>query len=226
MPGRKVPLVAGEIYHVFNRGISHQPTFFDKRDYKRFFDTIVYYRNCTPPMKLSLFLTSSTDNRNKFIEKCQLKADFLVEIICYCLMPNHFHLLLKQLTENGISYFMSNLCNSYTRYLNTRQKRIGPIFQGKFNAVRIENDSQLLHVSRYIHLNPLTSFVVKNETDLENYPYSSFPEYISKKKEGICQKEIVLDQYKSTNAYQKFTLDQADYQKKLERIKHLILEKE
>lgn len=224
MPGRKTPLVSGEIYHVFNRGISLQPTFFDKRDYQRLLNTMSYYQNCNPPMKLSLFLTASQENKEKFMEESRIKADFLVEIICFCFMPNHLHFLLKQIKEGGISRFMSNLANSYTRYLNTRQKRNGPFFQGKFKAVRIETDEQLLHVSRYIHLNPMTSFVVAEETDLANYLYSSFPEYLGKTEKNICQKEIILDQFRTKESYERFVFDQAGYQRKLEVIKHLILE--
>lgn len=224
MPGRKTPLVPGEIYHVFNRGISLQPIFFDKRDYQRFFNAMTYYQNCEPPMKLSLFLTSSQENRKKFIEESRAKEDFLVEIISYCFMPNHLHFLLKQLVENGISTFMSNLINSYTRYLNTKRKRNGPFFQGRFKAVRIETNEQLLHVSRYVHLNPLTSLVVRNVSQLEKYEYSSFPEYFREAGESSCKKGIILDQFKSKEDYQKFVLDQADYQRKLEIIKHLVQE--
>jgi len=224
MAGRKVPLVPGEIYHVFNRGISLQPIFFDRRDYRRLFNAMVYYQNCDPPMKLSLFLTSSQENRKRFIKEIRARGNFLVEIITYCYMLNHLHFLLRQIAEGGISTFMSNLTNSYTRYLNVKGKRNGPFFQGRFKAVRIESNEQLLHVSRYIHLNPLTSLVVGDISELEKYEYSSFPEYLSKAKENCCQKEIILDQFRSMGAYRKFVLDQADYQRKLEIIKHLVQE--
>lgn len=224
MPGRKIPLVSEEIYHVFNRGIASQPIFFDKRDYQRFLNAIVYYRNCVLPMKLSLFLTASVASREKFIQESQKIGNFLVEIICFNLLPTHFHFLLKQITEKGISDFIGNLANSYTRYLNTRQKRVGPFLQGRFKAVRIETNEQLLHVSRYIHLNPLTSFLVKDFNDLVNYSYSSFPEYLRETRAELCQKAIVLDQFRSREAYRKFVFDQADYQRELDVIKHLALE--
>lgn len=224
MAGRKTVLATGEIYHIFNRGIASQPTFFDNRNFQRFLNAMIYYQNHQPPMKLSLFLTSSYEKREKFIQESLLKNDFWVENICYCLIANHFHFLLKQLKESGISHFMSNLTNSYTRYLNTKQKRNGPFFQGRFKAVRIETNEQLLHISRYIHLNPLTSYVVREKTDLENYIYSSFPEYLGKIKREICQKEVVLDQFRIREAYREFVFDQADHQRKLEVIKHLVLE--
>ncbi|PIU36320.1 hypothetical protein COT03_00200 [Candidatus Shapirobacteria bacterium CG07_land_8_20_14_0_80_39_18] len=224
MAGRKTILATGEIYHVFNRGISSQPTFFDNRDYQRFLNAFIFYQNREPPMKLSLFLTSSYENREKFIQESLAKSDFLVDNISYCLMPTHFHFLLKQLEDGGISRFISNLTNSYTRFLNTKQKRVGPFFQGRFKAVRIETNEQLLHVSRYIHLNPFASFLVKNIEDLNSYIYSSFPEYLGKVKRELCQKDMVLGQYKTKELYYKFVLDQAGYQRELELIKHLILE--
>lgn len=220
-----MPLVEGEIYHVFNRGIALQPIFYNKRDYQRLLRTFVYYQNCEPPIKFSRFLLFSREERYRYFKKSREEGNFLVEIICFCFMPNHLHFLLKQLIDGGISKFMSNVTNSYTRYLNTKNKRVGPFFQGKFEAVRVESDAQLLHVSRYIHLNPLTSYVVKDEKQLENYAFSSFPEYLGKTQENICQKEIILEQFKSKEAYKRFVLDQADYQRKLARIKHLVIEK-
>lgn len=166
----------------------------------------------------------------------QLKAKrkFLVEMIAFCLMPNHFHLLLKQVQENGISAFTGNFTNSYTRYFNTKQKRIGPLFQGKFKAVRVETNEQLLHLSRYIHLNPYSSYLIKTLDKLENYPYSSFSEYLYPKKIFNCEKEIIFHDFKDVSSYKrslqvsetykKFILNQADYQRRLQTVKHLALE--
>lgn len=150
--------------------------------------------------------------------------DKLVDIICFCLMPNHFHLLLNQLKDNGISKFMANLQNSFTRYFNTKHERIGHLLQGQFKAVLIEDDNQLLHVSRYIHLNPYSSYVVKDLESLEQYLWSSFPEYLGKVAAEICNKEIILSQFKDKKDYKKFVFDQADYQRRLEEIKHLVIE--
>lgn len=234
MPGRIIPLINDEIYHVFNRGVSFQPTFFDQRDYQRLLSTIIYYQNQKPPMKLSRFLTLSQEERSRIMEEQKKKINFLIDIVCYCFMPNHLHFLLKQKAEKGISKFMGNIANSYARFVNTKQERTGPLFQGRFKAVRIEDNEQLIHVSRYIHLNPLTSYIVKSAGELEDYIYSSFPEYLGKIQNGFCQKEIILTQFKTRDdykqsfqpqsGYKKFVLDQADYQKRLGDIKHLILE--
>lgn len=225
MPGRKIPLVTQEIYHVLNRGVASQPTFLDWRDFNRGLETTLYYQNLHLPFKYSFSLTQAREKRLKMLDGLRRKRKFLVEIIAYCLMPNHFHLLLKQLVDGGISKFLSNLTNSYTRYFNTRYRREGVLFQGKFKAVRIESDEQLWHLSRYIHLNPYSSYAVKTLKDLINYRYSSLPEYLGRVKTKHCQKEIVLAHFRSKASYQKFIFDQANYQRELEKIKHLVMEK-
>lgn len=145
----------------------------------------------------------------------------IVEIVCYALMPNHFHFLLKQVKDCGISEFISKLSNSYTKYFNTKNRRIGPILQGDFKAVYIESNEQLLHVGRYIHLNPLVGFVTKN---IETYKWSSYPEFVKSLDNNICEKAIVLSQFKSRDDYKKFVLDHVDYAQKLEQVKHLLLD--
>ncbi len=225
MPGRDIPLISGEIYHVFNRGVASQPIFLQKRDYQRFLDTVSYYQNINIPLRYSKFLTLSRIERNKMFDELSKKKDFLVENISFCLMPNHFHLLLKQNDKDGISKFVGNLSNSYTRYFNTKNKRSGPLLQGKFKAVRIETDEQLLHVARYIHLNPYTSFIVKNIEALTQYPYSSLGKYLKLHDNKILNKDLIITHFKTFKLFKGFTFNQAEYQKQLGNIKHLILEK-
>jgi putative transposase len=225
MPGRKVPLITNQFYHVLNRGVGSQPIFLNKRDYQRMWESAFYYQNKKPVLSYSHFLRLPTKQRDEFLERLQAQSKFLVEIIALCLLPNHFHLLLKQVKDNGISLFMANLTNSYTRYFNTKNERIGHLFQGKFKAVMIETDEQLLHVSRYIHLNPYSSYLVRNLNKLDIYSYSSLPEYLGISSANFFQKEIILDQFKNISAYKKFVFDQAGYQRSLEQIKHLALER-
>lgn len=224
MPARFTPLVTDQYYHIFNRGVNKQPIFQGVRDYKRAVDILEFY-SLNPKLRFSKFLLLSQEERTNFMDSLRKINDKLVDIICFCLMPNHFHLLFSQKKDNGISKFMANLQNSYTRYFNTKHERVGPLLQGQFKAVLIEDDNQLLHVSRYIHLNPYSSFVVKDLVSLEDYQWSSFPEYLGIADKEICEKKIVLDHFKSTQDYKQFVFDQADYQRKLEKIKHLILEK-
>jgi len=222
MPGREEPLVTGEIYHVFNRGITNQNTFQQSQDYYHFLDTIIYYQKLGVRPRFSYFIRLPISKRNELIY--QKHFCFLVDIICYCLMPNHFHLLLKQVSEDGISKFVSLVTNSYSRYFNTKNRRRGPIFQGKFMNVRVENEQQLVHLSRYIHLNPYSSGVVNNLIDLKNYPYSSFSEYIVPKTINACQKGVVINIFKDQEDYCNFVLDQSDNQRQIEKIKHLVLD--
>lgn len=224
MPGRKVPLVKDHYYHAYNRGVASQPIFFSKYHYERFWETMFYYQNTNPPVSYSFFKGLPKPKRASLLEQFRQKHDFEVEIVCACCMPNHFHFLLKQVTAHGIANFLSKLTNSYTRYFNVSQNRNGPILQGKFKSVLVETNSQLLHVSRYIHLNPYSSSIAKTLKELEKYPYSSYPEYLSQSKSAYFQKTIILDQYKQSEDYHQFVSDQADYQRRLDQIKHLTLD--
>lgn len=223
MPGRLTPLVNDQIYHVFNRGINHQPTFLNKIEYKRAKLVIDFYRFSNLPTKLSKFLTLSNDDRTKITENLRKENDKLIDILAYCIMPNHFHLLLRQLKDKGISKFLGNLQNSYTRYFNTKNERDGSLFLDQFKAKLITTDEQLIHVSRYIHLNPYTSYVVKDFDNLLQYSWSSLSEYLKKKSE-ICELATIMSYFKTPNDYQKFIEDQADYQRQLHKIQHLALE--
>jgi putative transposase len=118
---------------------------------------------------------------------------------------------------------MSNFQNSYTRYFNKRHKRDGSLFLDQFKAVRVVSEQQLLHLSRYIHLNPYSSYVVKNFLELENYQWSSFPEYLGEKS-GFCTTEVILSYFVSREKYKNFVLNQADYQRGLEIVKHLMFD--
>ncbi|MBI2074417.1 MAG: transposase [Candidatus Levybacteria bacterium] len=222
MPGRLTPLVNDEVYHIFNRGINRQPTFTTLREYQRALLSIEFYRISSPPIRLSKFLQVDKE-RQAQIADIMAKSEKLVQIICFCLMPNHFHFLLKQKKENGISKFIANFQNSYTRYFNVRNNRDGSIFLDQFKAKRVETDEQLVHVSRYIHLNPYTGYVVKSLPKLEEYPWSSFPKYL-KREDNFTEPSLILDFFKNINEYKKFVFDQADYQKKLKEMEHLILE--
>ena len=137
-------------------------------------------------------------------------------------MPNHIHFLLKQLADKGISKFMAKVTSAFSHYFNIRHERVGHLFQGNFGAVRIENDQQFIHVSRYIHLNSVASFLIEVD-DLLNYEYSSYPEYINGTP-GFTNTKEILSYFKNKDEYRKFVEDQADYARKLENIKHLSLE--
>ena len=213
MPYKQAIFANGEYYHVFNRGLEKREIFGVKRNYERFRETFIYYQSANPPVRFSF--SKTTPNPKK------PQGEKLVEIICYSLMPTHFHFLLQQIKEYGITTFISKVSNSYTKFFNTKHKRNGPIFTGPFKAVRIEDEEQLLHVNRYIHLNPLIDYLTK---DLRVYPYSSYPEYIDISKTNICNKAPILSHFKSLADYEKFVLDQEDYGRKIKQIERLLLE--
>lgn len=223
MPPRQTLLVTGEIYHVVSRGHGGAPIFGRKSDYPQFINTFTYYQNHKPPCRFSKFKTLTINQKNVILESFHFKKDFLVEVLAYCLMPNHFHFLLKQMKDSGVKEFVRLVGNSYAKYFNTKYRRKGTLFESRFKAVRIENDNQLLHVSRYIHLNPYSAYIVRTIEDLPNYPFSSLPQYLTES-ENICNKELILGQFSSANQYKKFVFNQADYQRKLQDIKHQLLE--
>lgn len=221
MPSRIFPFVNEQYYHVYNRGSEKRSIFESRRDYQRFLKTVRYYQLEGPKSKLSKFFKyrafkPDLNNRQSFSTN-----EKIVDIICYCLMPNHFHFLLKQTKNRGITEFLSKISNSYTKYYNTKYSRIGPLLQGEFKAVLIEDDYQLIHVSRYIHLNPLASFLTK---DLKLYEWSSYQEYVNNNQPQLCNKATVLSLFKSPSEYQQFILDQVDYAKQLEIIKHQLID--
>lgn len=213
MPYRALPFVTGEIYHLYNRGLEKQQIFTNSRDYQIFIEALFYYLMENPKPKFSLYRRTKT-----FPVKEDKK---MVEVICFCLMTNHFHLMVKQTRDGGISEFMRKFIHSYNKYRNVKYKRQGPIFQGVFKATHIDSDELLIHVSRYIHLNPLVSNLVK---DLKKYPYSSYMDFIEESGAYPLAREIVLNFFKSPKEYEKFVLDQADYGMSLEKIKHLAID--
>lgn len=215
MPYRTTPLVNESYYHVYNRGVEKRIIFTDDRDYQRFLQTLYYYQFCGPKPAFSL--------QDRFKENDFSGNPKIVEIACFCLMPNHIHFLIRQLQDNGISEFIGKVLNSYTKYFNTKHKRVGPLFQGTFKAVLVEDDIQFIHVSRYIHLNPYASELVQ---EVDSYPYSSYPYFIGIGLSKVCVAEPVLSQFKSREDYKEFVEGHADYARGLEYIKHVLLEEE
>ncbi|MBI3954557.1 transposase [Candidatus Collierbacteria bacterium] len=219
---RNVVLANDCVYHVYNRGVGRVPIFTDRREFARGVETLKFYRYSNKNLRLSKFLELSNEEKARELTSISKIDNKLVELIAYSLMPNHFHLLIKQLQDNGISRFLSNFTNSYTKYFNTRHGRIGPLVQGIFKASLIETNEQFIHVSRYIHINPVVSLVVK-EKDLESYEWSSLRSYLGLE-EGFVDKESVISNFPSEYQYKQFIYDHIDYAKQLESIKHLIQE--
>jgi len=223
MPRRKIVIATSETYHIMIRSIAQIPIFKQTRDYFRALEATDYYRYGDIPISLSHYKRLRKDVKEAFMKNLK-KHKTIIDIYSFSLMPNHCHFLLKQNQNKGISNFMSNFQNSYAHYFNTKYQRTGGLFQSMFKAVHIETDEQLLHVSRYIHLNPVTAYLIEIGK-LKNYPWTSFPDYIKENKPQFIDLSLILSFFKNKNAYKKFVFDQAGYQRELQNIKHLLLEK-
>jgi putative transposase len=224
VPYRIDEINTGGYYHVYNRGVNKSNIFTNKRDCNQGLLSMNYYKFEKPPFKLSRFKALTTTEQTRLLSSLMSTEQKLVEILCFVLMPNHFHFLLKQKLENGISIFMRRFSNSYARYFNVSHNWIGHLFQGQFKIVEIESEAQLIHVSRYIHLNPYVSGLAAKD-NLEQYLWSSYPDYLSKRLDRVDPTEI-LNIFKSPLAYKEFTLNHADYARELEFIKHKAIDTE
>ena len=222
MPYRLTPLITNQIYHIFNRGVEKRDIFSDDRSRKRFLDVLTYYRTTQQPFKYTNFLKLNLEDRAQ-IQQSQIIQPLDIKLLGFVLMPNHYHLLLEQMSDGGISMFMKKSQDSYTKYFNTKNERIGPLFQGSFKAIRIESDEQLLHILRYIHLNPFTAYMIKEIEDLIQYKWSSLPEYLNNRN-IYCNTNKILSFFKTLKSFKSFTFDQADYQKELALIKHIAID--
>lgn len=187
---RKIEFEIGEFYHIYNRGNSKQKIFNNKEDYERF-------------IKL-LFLSNGSNGFKIHFIKNEVVYDFnrgerLVDIGAYCLMPNHFHLLIKERVEDGISKFMQKLTTAYVMYYNEKYKRTGSLFEGKFKSEHVGNDRYLKYVFSYIHLNPIKlieskwkELGIKDKNKaiafLKDYKYSSFKDYL---KESRIESDVL-----------------------------------
>lgn len=224
MSKRKFPLITGEIYHIYNRSIALQPIFRTTKDYQRFLNILDFYRFDKPPVRYSHFNRLSYEDQIVFLNSLYKSPNIHSEIFSMSLMPNHYHVLVKQTSEKGVKNMFSIIQNSYAKYFNTKYKRIGSLFQSQFKSRRIETDEQFLHVSRYIHLNPLSSYVIEKPDELLRYPWTSLIDYTTKNKRAFINTEAIMKYFKNTDDLVKFTLDHADYQRSLEKIKHLLSE--
>ena len=221
---RNVVLATEEMYHIFNRGVERRSIFTDKWEYRRALDTMSYYRFLEPPIRYSKYIILEEKWRVQLL-KALLTSRLQVDILAFCLMPNHFHLLLKQTADAGISRFVSKFCDSYSKYFNIKHDRVGPLFQGPFKAVRVESEEQLIHLSRYIHLNPISSFLIK-EAELDSYSWSSLPEYVAPQGNTLSNPKFIGGLFTSPSKYRDFVHNQIDYAQKMEHIKHLTIDTE
>jgi len=214
-------LSTGEIYHVYNRTIGKEDVFVSRRNLSKFIEIINYYR-FNQSFRLSKFLSLPYQIQQEILLSRENKKP-IVEIFAFSFMPNHFHFLIKQNKNKGIAYFISNIENSFAKYYNLKFNRVGGLFQSSFKAKHIQTTEQFIHVSRYIHLNPVTSKLIEFER-LTNYPWTSFSWYVNGNNNMFILKEYILNHFKLIERYIKFVKNQANYQRTLKEIRNLLLD--
>lgn len=162
-------------YHIYNRGVEKRDIFLDPQDYKVFLH--YFKRYLLPPRQVQ---PDNTDNTIRLDRESNLYKE--IKLLCYCLMPNHYHLMVKQLSERAIVEFMRRLSNAYTKYFNEKYERVGSLFQGRYRAALIDKEEYFIHLPYYIHRNPDELFTGDNDKDekVKNYPYSSYGDYLGK----------------------------------------------
>jgi putative transposase len=169
--------VDGGYYHIYNRGVEKREIFLDELDYDVFMGYLKEY--LSPKNEIELFSLSQNRGtsfkvKNDAFKKLKLKNfNSDIQLLAYCLMPNHFHFFIKQKSHDSIDRFMSSLCTRYTMYFNRRHDRVGKLYQGVYKAALMINEAQYLHITRYIHKQAL----VKTDDGQRDFP-SSFPEYL------------------------------------------------
>ena len=203
---RKIKFAPGEFYHVYNRGNDKKDIFRTNADFVRFLFGILFFQAPVPIYNINRYTSFyvkhrvfnvSTETRRSIIEKRG------VELVAFTFMPNHFHLLLYERLENGISNYMQRVLNAYTKYFNAKYDKSGHLFQGPFHAKYVETNEQFLHLSAYIHRNQRDLTTWKDREHL--YPWSSYHQYTHENKFGdLLATQRILEQFKNFKGYQEF----------------------
>jgi len=208
---RKTPFIENEYYHIYSRGVEKRKIFLNTKDYNRFV-ALLYIMNQDAPFRMDDFLHKNKNNLKKIFEEKKEKA--LVSILSYCLMPNHFHLILYEHTKDGISKFMGKLLTAYSMYFNIKYNRSGPLFTRPFRSEHISNESQFMYIFSYVHLNPLSIINkkwkedgIKNKKEtkefLENYQFSSYKDFLK----NNHPEKVIVDFFMIPKYIRKMELD-------------------
>lgn len=187
---RKTNFYNEGFYHIYNRGVDKRNIFLDEYDRKRFLSSIIKFN------------VNEVDILNR---------SPLVKVIAFCLMDNHYHLLLQQISEMGISKLMQRLGTGYTLFFNKKDNRSGCLFEGPFKSVEISSQAQYMHISRYIHLNSIQKSdrndAGKVREILENYRWSSYRHYLGIDKLNFVDEKPVMNMFSCPREYSDFVLD-------------------
>lgn len=208
---KKPQFVDGHIYHVYNRGVEKRKVFLDTKDHLRFVhDLFELNDEQSVGNVLYYFNSKSMEAEPHYIQKERVPRKLLVEILAFTLMPNHYHLLLRQKRKGGIIRFMQKLGTGYTMYFNQKYERVGPLFQGRFKGALVHRDAHLLYLPHYIHMNPLelkyggsTSIDTKEALNfLKKYRWGSFSDYVGKKNfPSVTSRNFLLEYFGGEDGY-------------------------
>ncbi|MDP2909569.1 MAG: transposase [bacterium] len=221
---RKIKFTKGGIYHIFNRGVEKRNIFQDNADRWRFIQGLYLFNDKGNSANLLWKLENEKGGLNfrtlkYFMEREHKEWEPLVRIMADCLMPNHYHLILEEIRENGISNFMHKIRTGYTGYFNKKHERVGSLFQGTFKAIPVDKDLYLQYLLIYLNVvNPgelvepkLKENAIKNIDSIikfaENYPWSTHQEYLGKRNSIIIDRGVLGNFFSEPMKYQEFTKD-------------------
>lgn len=196
MPIRREPLAVGQYYHIYNRAIDKVEVFQKPNFQNHFIENMKIYQLSRDALTAHQILNSNQNNFAPAISMSHNQTDFRVHLLAYSLMPNHFHLLLRQTEKEGISTFMQDLQNSFVRFYNLKHQRKGPLFEGRFKAIRITSDSQFLEIIRYIILNPIRAQQI-TFSQLKSSQLTSLGSICNRDIEPICETSWLNDNFNS-----------------------------
>jgi putative transposase len=220
---RKIEFANDEYYHIYNRGVDKREVFSNTRDYERFLlamDLLNDKEDGLMIMWRDFKKANPKSTLEAFLKPSFRKRDRLVEIVAYCLNPNHYHFILKQVEERGIERFMHKIGTSHTKYFNKKNKRSGSLFQGKFKATHIDSNEYLLYLSAYVNKNNF----IHGYNKQDNWPYSSLFSYLGKRNNNFLKKDIILKQFKNVNDYKEFLEKNALYMRKSKELERYLIE--
>lgn len=199
---RKKELAENEYYHIYNRGTEKRKIFLDEDDYLRFYVSmhLLRYDRTDLMDRWRDYCKSRFANLEEFRRLNLRNKKKLVEIVSYCLNPNHYHIQLKQVAEKGIEKFMQKLGTSYTMHFNKKYDRNGALLQGRFKSTHIDNIGLLLRLCVYVSCNSEVHGIAR----AADYRWCSFPEYMGKRKSDLCSKKVIVDHFRSKKDFNDF----------------------
>ncbi|PIP25194.1 MAG: hypothetical protein COX34_00115 [Candidatus Nealsonbacteria bacterium CG23_combo_of_CG06-09_8_20_14_all_36_12] len=239
MPTKRPQLANGEIYHIVIRTMEGLKLFRNEKDYLRMIhDLFVFNNRVSTSSSYRNTINKSGLDPDLLPRKNQIRRRLLVEILAFCLMPNHVHLLVRQLQDNGISKFMQKIGAGYGGYYNKKYKRNGHLFQGKYRIVHIKNDKQLITIFVYIHTNPTAILVpywkergIKGRDlkkiikFLENYRWSSYSDYLGNKIfPSVTSREFLTETVGGIKGARRFVNDWLQFKKEIADLDKIALE--